>query len=57
MGEIFANYIPDKKIISRGFPGRPMVKNLPDNAGHMGLTPGQKDPIRHRSTKPMHLNY
>ena len=33
MGEIFANYIPDKKITSRGFPGGPVVKNLPDNAG------------------------
>ena len=57
MGEIFANYIPDKKIIPRGFPGGPVVKNLPDNAGHMGLTPGQEDPICHRLTKPKHLNY
>ena len=57
MGEIFANYIPDKKIIPRGFPGGPVVKNLPDNAGHTGLTPGQEDPICHRSTKPKHLNY
>ena len=26
--------------IARGFPGGPVVKNLPANAGDMGLIPG-----------------
>ena len=28
------------KILSQGFPGGSVVKNLPDNAGHMVLIPG-----------------
>ena len=28
------------KIPSQGFPGGSVVKNLPDNAGHMGVIPG-----------------
>ena len=28
-----------------GFPGGSVVKNLPADAGDMGLIPGQKDPF------------
>ena len=29
------------------FPGSPVVKNLPSNAGDLGLTPGQGNKILH----------
>ena len=32
-------------IISRGFPGSSVVKNLPDNAGHWVPSLGQEDPL------------
>ena len=31
----------------QGFPGGPMVKNLPCNAGDLGLIPGQRTKIPH----------
>lgn len=36
----------------RGFPAGSVVKDLPDNAGDIGLSPGPG-----RSRKPMHHNY
>ena len=40
------------------FPGSPVVKNLPCNAGIVGLIPGQgsKSPICHEPTKAEHHN-
>ena len=32
-------------IMEAGFPGDSVVKNLPVNAGDMGLIPGQEDPL------------
>ena len=47
------------KRCNRDFPGGPVVKNLPFNAGDIGWIPGRgtKIPTRHRVTKPMHCNY
>ena len=41
------------------FPGGPMVKNLPSNAGYLGLFPGRgtKIPCVTEQTKPAHHNY
>ena len=33
------------RILIWGFPCGSLVKNLPANAGDMGSTPGQKDPL------------
>ena len=43
----------------RDFPGGAVVKNLPSNAGDMGLIPGQgtKIPYAMGATKPMRHNY
>ena len=39
---------PDhQNIWSRGFPGGPVVKNLPCNAGDAGSIPGQRTKIPH----------
>ena len=35
------------------FPGGPVVKNLPCNAGDTGLIPGQGNPVCHGATKPV----
>ena len=37
--------------------GGPMVKNLPANAGNMGLIPAPEDSTCHRATRPVHCNY
>ena len=51
------------KITFRGFPGGPVVKNPPSNAGDAGLIPGRGTKIPHASgqlsprsptTEPMH---
>ena len=41
------------------FPGGPVVKNSPTNAGDLGSVPGwgTKEPTSHRATKPEHCNY
>ena len=38
------------------FPGGPVVKNSPTNAGDLGSVPGwgTKEPTSHRATKPEH---
>ena len=38
---------PIKKWAERDFPGSPVVKNLPSNAGDVGSTPGQGTKIPH----------
>ena len=38
-----------------GFPGGPVVKNPPINAGHTGLILVQEDPTCHKAAKPVHL--
>ena len=50
----------------RDFPGDPVIKNLPSNAGDMGSIPGQETKIPHATgqlspctttgEKPMHCN-
>ena len=42
----------------RDFPGGPVVKNPPANAGEMGSIPGSgnQDPTCHGATKPSYLN-
>ena len=45
-----------QKIETRDFPGVPMVKNSPANAGAMGLIPGLGDSTCLRATKPMSCN-
>ena len=44
---------------SRDFPGGPVVKNLPSNAGDAGLIPGQGTKIPHAAgqLKPASCNY
>ena len=37
------------KMLPRGFPGGPVVKNLPWNAGGVGSIPGQGTKIPHKS--------
>ena len=37
------------KISLQDFPGNPVVKNLPSNAGGLGSIPGQKVKIPHAS--------
>ena len=44
------------KNMSLDFPGGPLVKNLPANAGNMGLIPGREDSTYPGVTKPMHHN-
>ena len=39
------------------FPGGPVVKNLPANAGDMGSTPDPRRPHMHGATKPVHHNF
>ena len=42
----------------RNFPGGPVVKNLPSNAGDMGSIPGRGTKIPHAgTTKPVSHNY
>ena len=44
-------------IQERDFPGGPVVRSLPANAGDMGLIPGLGRSYMPRATKPMHDNY
>ena len=45
------------KVSDGDFPGGPMVKNSPANAGGMGLMPGLERFHTPWATKPMHRNY
>ena len=47
------------KYCQRAFPGDPGVKNLPSNAGDVGLIPGQGTKIPHAAgqLKPVCLKY
>ena len=47
-------YVP--KEIFQGFPGGSLAKNLPANAGDMGLIPDPEDPKFCGTTKPMYHN-
>ena len=40
-----------------GFPGGPVIKNLPRNAGDTGSIPGQEDSTCRGAPKPMLHNY
>ena len=40
-----------------GFPGGSVVKNLPYDAGDVGLIPVQEDSTWHEATKPVRHNY
>ena len=40
-----------------GFPGGPVVKNLPANVGDMGSIPGPERPFMPWGTKPVSRNY
>ena len=40
------------RVQSRNFPGGPVVKNLPCNAGDTGLIPGRGTKILHAVEKP-----
>ena len=42
-------------MVSVDFPGDPVVKNLPSNAGDMGFIPDQRTNIPH-ATKPQLLS-
>ena len=57
--------LQNTKLIHTDFPGGAVIKNLPANAGNMGLIPGpgkiphaaeQLSP-RATTTEPMHCNY
>ena len=50
------NYFPYKKWTIWDFPGSPVVKTLPSNAGGAGLIPGggSEIPRALRPTKPKH---
>ena len=50
---------PYTKINSRDFPGGPVVKNPPSNAGDVGLIPGQGTKIPHPTgaIKPVRHSY
>ena len=53
----FCFHISIKNTSSRGFPGGSVVKNLPANAGNMGLILVWEDPTCHRAAKPMWHHY
>ena len=36
-----------QQVVLEGFPGGPVIKNLPSNAGDTGLIPGQETKIPH----------
>ena len=36
-----------QKVVPRDFPGRPVIRNLPSNAGDLGSIPGQGTKIPH----------
>jgi len=40
VGEDRGGRAPSKECIDGDFPGSPVVKNQPSNAGHVGLIPG-----------------
>ena len=46
----------NSKVFERHFPGSPVVKNPPANAGDTGLIPGLRRSHVPQS-KPLHLNY
>ena len=46
-----------KKVLRRDFPGGPVVKDPPANAGGTSLIPGQGRSICHGATKPVLHNY
>ena len=51
-------FLIERKRICRDFPGGPMVKNPPCNAGEVGSIPGQRTRIPQRGeTKPPPRNY
>ena len=43
------------KMLFRDFPGRPVIKTLPSNAGGVGSIPGQEAKIPHAS-RPKYQN-
>ena len=51
------NYKQMKNRYSWGFPGGPVVKNLPANEGTGVQSPLRRDPTGLDETKPMHHKY
>ena len=49
--------VPRLRNPGSGFPGGAVVKNLPANAGHTGLSPGPGRSHCHGATKPTPHNY
>ena len=45
--KVFSKLILHRKSSGRDFPGGPVVKNLPSNAGNVDLIPGQGTKIPH----------
>ena len=46
-----------RKVLNRDFPGGPVIRNPPCNAGNTGLIPGQRTRIPHAAeTSPVHSN-
>ena len=43
-----------QKVVPRDFPGRPVIRNLPSNAGDLGSIPGQGTKIPHASRPGPH---
>ena len=46
-------YVESKKKMIKDFPGDPVVKTLPANAGHMGSVPDLEDSTCRTATKPV----
>ena len=45
--------LSDERVLSLGFPGGSVVKNLPTNAGDMGSIPGSGRSLGVRSSNPL----
>ena len=56
-GEEVVKEICDLKEGNKDFPGGPLVKNLPANAGDTGSSLIQEDSTCHGATKPVCHNY
>ena len=46
-----------RNVFSGDFPGGPVIKNSPCNAGDTGSIPGPGNLSCHRASKPAHCNY
>ena len=53
---MWVKYTEQKKGEPGGFPGGPVVKNLPSNVGDTGSIPGQGTEAPHAPGQPAHHN-